>query len=117
VVVDALAADRDPRVVPMLARIVGESELLGKDHEIVLETLGAMARSAATRRSRPWERPSIRWIRSGPRVKIISNALGEMIEQPAPVNTWERDNRGEHVRAVVEAVHPEPLGIDPLQYL
>jgi hypothetical protein len=41
-VVDALVADRDPRVVPMLARIVGESELLGKDHEIVLETLAAM---------------------------------------------------------------------------
>src|SRR6266849_3315199 len=42
VVVEALVADRDPRVVPMLARIVGESELLGKDHEIVLETLAAM---------------------------------------------------------------------------
>src|SRR5207245_4190869 len=42
VVVDVLVADRDPRVVPMLARIVGESEILGKDHEIVLETLAAM---------------------------------------------------------------------------
>ena len=52
-----------------------------------------------------------------PQVKIISNALGEMVEQPELVNTWERDNRGEHVRAVVEAVDPEPLGIDPLQYL
>ncbi len=52
-----------------------------------------------------------------PQVKIISNALGEMIEQPALVNTWDRDNRGDHVRAVVEAVDPEPLGIDPLQYL
>ena len=52
-----------------------------------------------------------------PQVKIISNALGEMVEQPELVNTWERDNRGDHVRAVVEAVDPEPLGIDPLQYL
>jgi HEAT repeat protein len=42
VVVDVLVADRDARVVPMLERIVGESEPLGKDHEIVLETLAAM---------------------------------------------------------------------------
>jgi hypothetical protein len=42
VVVDVLVADRDPRVVPILARIVGESEPLGPDHEIVLETLAAM---------------------------------------------------------------------------
>ena len=37
--IEALVADRDPRVVPMLARIVDESEPLGKDHEVVLETL------------------------------------------------------------------------------
>ena len=41
-VIDALVADRDARVVPMLARIVGESEALGKDHEVVLETLTAL---------------------------------------------------------------------------
>ena len=41
-VVDALVADRDPRVVPMLARILGESEPLGKDHQVVIETLGAL---------------------------------------------------------------------------
>jgi putative nucleotidyltransferase with HDIG domain len=52
-----------------------------------------------------------------PQVKIIANAHGELIEQPELVNTWDRDSRGEHVRAVVEAVDPEPLGIDPLQYL
>jgi hypothetical protein len=32
-------------------------------------------------------------------------------------NTWDRDSRGEHLRAVVEAVDPEPLGIDPLQFM
>ena len=42
-VVDALVVDRDPRVVPMLARIVAESEPLGKDHEVVLDTIGALA--------------------------------------------------------------------------
>jgi len=42
-VVDALVVDRDPRVVPILARIVAESEPLGKDHEVVLDTIGALA--------------------------------------------------------------------------
>ena len=41
-VVDALVADRDPRVVPMLIRILEESEPLGKDHDVVLETLAAL---------------------------------------------------------------------------
>jgi HEAT repeat protein len=41
-VVDALVADRDPRIVPMLVRILGESEPMGKDHELVLETLAAL---------------------------------------------------------------------------
>jgi HEAT repeat protein len=41
-VIDALVADKDARVVPMLARIVSESEALGKDYEVVLETLTAL---------------------------------------------------------------------------
>ena len=41
-VIAALVADRDPRVVPMLARIIGESDSLGKDHDVVLETLTAL---------------------------------------------------------------------------
>src|SRR5262249_33695762 len=42
-VVDALVGDRDARVVPMLARIVAESEPLGRDHQIVLDAIGALA--------------------------------------------------------------------------
>jgi hypothetical protein len=42
-VVAALVAERDPRVVPVLARILSESDALGADHPIVLETLGAVA--------------------------------------------------------------------------
>jgi len=42
-VVDALVGDRDPRVVPVLARIVAESEPLGKDHDVVLEAINAFA--------------------------------------------------------------------------
>jgi putative nucleotidyltransferase with HDIG domain len=52
-----------------------------------------------------------------PQVKIISDTKGEMLEEPLLTNTWERDGRGEHPRAVVEAVDPEPFGIDPLTYL
>jgi putative nucleotidyltransferase with HDIG domain len=52
-----------------------------------------------------------------PQVKIISDSKGDMLEEPLLTNTWERDSRGDHPRAVVEAVDSEPLGIDPLTYL
>jgi len=41
-VVAALVAERDPRVVPLLGRILDESDVLGADHSIVLETLGVV---------------------------------------------------------------------------
>jgi hypothetical protein len=41
-VIDALVADRDPRVVPMIARIINESQAIGKDHEVVLEAVAAL---------------------------------------------------------------------------
>ena len=41
-VVEALVAERDPRVVPMLVRILEESQPLGPDHDVVLETLEAL---------------------------------------------------------------------------
>ena len=52
-----------------------------------------------------------------PQAKIITDKGGAMLEDGVLINTWERDGRGEHVRAVVEAVDPEPLGIDPLKFL
>jgi len=42
-VMDALVADKDPRVVPMLSRVISESEPLGKDHEVVIQTIDALA--------------------------------------------------------------------------
>jgi hypothetical protein len=50
-------------------------------------------------------------------VKLITDEQGALLEEPVLANTWDRDSRGEHVRAVVEAVDPESLNIDPLQYL
>ena len=41
-VVEALVAEKDPRVVPMLARILGESDPFGQDHQTVLDTLDAV---------------------------------------------------------------------------
>jgi len=38
----ALVAERDPRVVPMLVRILEESQPLGSDHDMVLETIDAL---------------------------------------------------------------------------
>jgi hypothetical protein len=40
-----------------------------------------------------------------------------MLEESIFANTWERDGRGEHPRAVVEAVDPESVHIDPLKYM
>ena len=41
-VTEALVSERDPRVVPMLVRILEESEPLGKDHEVALEAIEAL---------------------------------------------------------------------------
>jgi HEAT repeat protein len=45
-VVEALVAERDPRVVPMLARILAESNPFGADHRMVLDTLNAVRQLA-----------------------------------------------------------------------
>src|SRR5438876_10680434 len=52
-----------------------------------------------------------------PQVKVLSDRLGAMIEEPHLANTWDRNDRGEYSYAVVEAVDPESVGIDPLKYL
>jgi len=41
-VIDTMVEGRDARVVPILLQIVNESEPLGKDHEMVLETIEAL---------------------------------------------------------------------------
>jgi HEAT repeat protein len=45
-IVDALVAERDPRVVPMLTRILGETDPFGTDHQVVLDALNAVRRLA-----------------------------------------------------------------------
>jgi len=52
-----------------------------------------------------------------PQVKVIASATGELLEVSPVVNTWEREGQAEHPRAVVEALDPEEVGLDPLKYL
>jgi hypothetical protein len=47
--VEALVAERDPRVVPMLIRILTESDPFGADHQTVLDTLKAVGQFADER--------------------------------------------------------------------
>lgn len=48
-VVAALVAEKDPRVVPMLARILTESDPFGADHQTVIDTLQAVRQLADDR--------------------------------------------------------------------
>ena len=52
-----------------------------------------------------------------PQVKILTDRSGALLDEPLLANTWERDSRGEHPYAVVEAIDPESVSIDPLKYL
>ncbi len=52
-----------------------------------------------------------------PQVKVVRDSLGERVEQTALLNTWEPDRRGAFPHAVVEAVDPDVVHIDPLSYM
>ena len=52
-----------------------------------------------------------------PQVKLILDPKGAPYETPLLTNTWDRDDRGEFPRDVVEAVDGPEVGIDPLAYL
>ena len=52
-----------------------------------------------------------------PQVKVILDERGDKLEEPVLVNTWERDARGEFPRAVVGAVDPDQVAIDPISQM
>jgi putative nucleotidyltransferase with HDIG domain len=52
-----------------------------------------------------------------PQVKIVRDREGKELEEALLVNTWEPDGRGDYPIAVVEAVDPEAVGIDPLAHM
>jgi len=52
-----------------------------------------------------------------PQVKIVRDRDGGELEESLLVNTWEPDGRGDFTWAVVEAVDPDAVDIDPLKYM
>ena len=50
-------------------------------------------------------------------MKIVRDRDGAELEDAMLVNTWEPDGRGDFTWAVVEAVDPEAVDIDPLKYM
>jgi HD-GYP domain-containing protein (c-di-GMP phosphodiesterase class II) len=52
-----------------------------------------------------------------PQVKALLDAQGQRLEEAPLLNTWERDARGEFPRAVVEAVDPDQVAIDPIEHM
>ncbi len=52
-----------------------------------------------------------------PQVKVLLDAQGQHLEEALLINTWERDTRGEFSRAVVEAVDPDQVSIDPTAHM
>lgn len=52
-----------------------------------------------------------------PQVKIVMDRSGAAVDEPRLANAWDRDSRGGYPYAVVEAVDPESVAIDPLKYL
>jgi putative nucleotidyltransferase with HDIG domain len=52
-----------------------------------------------------------------PQVKLLLDRLGQPVETQMLVNTWDADDRGQFRVAVVEAVDPDTVNIDPLEHL
>jgi putative nucleotidyltransferase with HDIG domain len=52
-----------------------------------------------------------------PQVKMLLDAAGDAVEQPPLLNTWEADRRGNFPHAVVEAVDPDTVNIEPLAFM
>jgi hypothetical protein len=91
-----LVVDRDPRIVPK--------------H---LEGHPRHRRQRADRRSDVEE--SLR-LPPGD-MSSMDQSRAEDLEKPRIADTWGRDSRGEHTQAVVKALDPEALDIDPRTYM
>jgi putative nucleotidyltransferase with HDIG domain len=52
-----------------------------------------------------------------PQVKVILDNEGRQLEDKPLLNTWEPDGRGDFKWAVVEAVDPDTVNLDPLAYM
>jgi HEAT repeat protein len=98
VVIDALVAERDARVVPMLVRILDESEPLGKDYLVVLDTLAALKIVHTDTAVRPIARVAMRrrWFARS-RNKALKNTAVDAL-----ASIGSEASRNELVRAATE---------------
>ncbi|MFP5378232.1 MAG: HEAT repeat domain-containing protein [Vicinamibacteria bacterium] len=96
-VIAVLVGLKDPRVVPMLLHILAESQPLGADHALVLETLGALAGLRDDRavpsvarlvHARRW----FAWFRTR-RLRLTALRTLERIGSPAAADAFERAAR------------------------
>jgi putative nucleotidyltransferase with HDIG domain len=52
-----------------------------------------------------------------PQIRVVLDGDGLRLPVPVLVNTWERDDRGNHPHTVIEAVDPGSVGLDPLEQM
>jgi hypothetical protein len=113
-VVAALVAERDPRVVPVLVRILNESEPFGSDHAIVLDTLEAIGQIggdeavphvAEAMRRRKWlARRKVRAVKQGSLEAL--RAIGSPAARAAIADAAARGDR--LLRKLARSVPPVP---------
>ena len=85
-VIDALIQARDSRVVPVLVRILKASQALGRDHDLVLETLEALAelRDEAAVPSVAAVMRQWRWFRRRRNRALKTTAVGTLLKIGSP---------------------------------
>jgi hypothetical protein len=52
-----------------------------------------------------------------PEVRVIADADGRPLPEALTIRTWEGDASGDYPREIRDAVDPDEMGIDPLNYL
>jgi hypothetical protein len=52
-----------------------------------------------------------------PQVKVLLDRDGRELEEKPLLNTWEPDGRGDFKWAVIEAVDPDTVAVDPLAHM
>ncbi|HXG89768.1 MAG TPA: HEAT repeat domain-containing protein [Vicinamibacterales bacterium] len=108
-VVQSMVAMRDPRVVPILGRILDESDVLGRDFELVLDAINAIASFRDDRAIRPITTVAQqrRWLAYGRTGRMRERAVRalEALETPAAVSALDhlQKNGDWHLRRITRA--------------
>lgn len=79
--IEALGSEPDPRIVPLLGRVIDESDPFGRDHEVVLDAVNAVGRAGADQAIAPLVRLLYRrrwWARRRTR-RLRHAAIGALL--------------------------------------